>query len=163
MRTTAEQRRQAEQRIRASADALLRGDIPPDGKCDITTLASLAGVSRAALYRTYPHLKEEFERRLAATHSGGTAPDPRDARLTRLKAQNDELGQKLAARDAMIRDLEHFKELALSRLAAQHDEITRLRRQAAPARAGNVRTLAPRSPGHAAGNRQPPEPPAHQL
>ena len=29
MRTTAEQRRRAEQRIRAAADALLRGDIPP--------------------------------------------------------------------------------------------------------------------------------------
>ena len=84
MRTSPEQRRQAEQRIRAAADALLRGDIPPDGKCDITTLASQAGVSRAALYRTYPHLKEEFERRLAAVHASGTAPDPRDAQMTRL-------------------------------------------------------------------------------
>jgi hypothetical protein len=64
MRTTAEQRRQAEQRIRAAADALLCGDIPPDGKCDVTTLARQAGVSRAAaLYRTYLHLKEEFEKR----------------------------------------------------------------------------------------------------
>lgn len=141
MRTTAEQRRQAEQRIRAAADALLRGDIPPDGKCDVTTLARQAGVSRAALYRTYPHLKEEFERRLAAVHAGGTAPDPRDAQVTRLKAQNDELRQKLAGRDAAIRELEQFRALALSRLAAQHDEITRLRRQAIPARAGNVRPL----------------------
>jgi hypothetical protein len=151
MRTTAEQRRQAEQRIRAAADALLRGDIPPDGKCDITTLASLAGVSRAALYRTYPHLKEEFERRLAAVHASGTAPDPRDARVTRLKAQNDELRQKLADRDATIRGLDQFRELALSRLAAQHDEITRLRRQASPARTGNVRSLTPRPASHAAG------------
>jgi hypothetical protein len=31
MRTTPEQRQQAEQRIRAAADALLRGDIPPGG------------------------------------------------------------------------------------------------------------------------------------
>jgi hypothetical protein len=147
MRTTAEQRRQAEQRIRAAADALLRGDIPPGGKCDITTLASMARVSRAALYRTYPHLKEEFERRLAAVHASGTAPDPRDAQVTRLKAQNDELTQKLAGRDATIRDLEQFKGLALSRLAAQHDEITRLRRQASTARAGNVRTLTPRPAG----------------
>jgi hypothetical protein len=144
MRTTAEQRRQAEQRIRAAADALLRGDIPPDGKCDITTLARQAGVSRAALYRTYPHLKEEFERRLAAVHASGTAPDPRDAQVNRLRAQNDDLRQKLAGRDAAIRDLEQFKELALSRLAAQHDEITRLRRQAATAMAGNVRGLTPR-------------------
>jgi len=145
MRTTAEQRRQAEQRIRATADALLRGNIPPDGKCDITTLARQAGVSRAALYRSYPHLKDEFERRLAAVHASGIAPDPRDAQVTRLKAQNDEFRQKLADRDATIRELEQFREVALSRLAAQHDEITRLRRQAIPARTSNVRSLTPRA------------------
>jgi len=145
MRTTAEQRRQAEQRIRAAADALLRGDIPPGGKCDVTTLARKAGVSRAALYRTYPHLKEEFEKRVAALRDGGDAPDPRDAQITRLKAASDELRKKLAVRDAAIRDLEQFRELALSRLAAQHDEITRLRRQAVPARVGNVRSLTPRT------------------
>jgi hypothetical protein len=116
-RTTAEQRRQAEQRIRATADALCcAGDIRPDGKCDITTLARQAGVSRAALYRTYPHLKEEFEQRLAALRVGGTAPDPRDAQITRLKAASDKLRQKLTDRDAAIRDLEQFRELALSRL-----------------------------------------------
>jgi hypothetical protein len=151
MRTTPEQRRQAGQRIRAAADALLRGDIPPDGKCDITTLARQAGVSRAALYRSYPHLKEEFERRLASVHASGTAPDPRDAQITRLRAQNDELRQKLADRDTTIRNLGQFRDLALSRLAAQHDEITRLRRQATAAKAGNVRTLTPRTPAPAAG------------
>ena len=78
MRTTPEQRRQAEQRIRAAADALLRGDIPPDGKCDITTLARQAGVSRAALYRSYPHLKEEFERRLAARSRQAEPPPTRE-------------------------------------------------------------------------------------
>jgi hypothetical protein len=147
MRTSPEQRRQAERRIRAAADALLRGDIPPDGKCDVTTLARQAGVSRAALYRSYPHLKEEFERRLAALRAGGTAPDPRDAQITRLKADNDELRRKLADRDTAIRDLEQFRTLALSRLAAQPDEIRRLRRQAAPVAAGNVRSLTPRLPG----------------
>jgi hypothetical protein len=144
MRTSAEQRRQAEQRIRAAADALLRGDIPPDGKCDITTLARQAGVSRAALYRSYPHLKDEFERRLAALRAGRTAPDPRDAQIARLKADNNELRHKLADRDAAIRDLEQFRTLALSRIAAQHDETSRLRRQATPAAAGNVRSLTPR-------------------
>ncbi len=146
MRTSPEQRRQAEQRIRAAADALLRGDIPPDGKCDITTLARQAGVSRAALYRTYPHLKEEFERRLAAVHASGTAPDPRDAQITLLKAQNDELRHKLADRDSALRDLKQFKVTALSRLAAQHDEITRLRRQSIPAKVGKIRSLTPPPP-----------------
>jgi hypothetical protein len=42
MRTSAEQRRHAEQRIRAAADALLRGEVPPDGKSDVTTLARQA-------------------------------------------------------------------------------------------------------------------------
>jgi DNA-binding GntR family transcriptional regulator len=144
MRTSAEQRRQAEQRIRAAADALLRGDIPPDGKCDITTLARQAGVSRAALYRSYPQLKDEFERRIAALRASGTAPDPRDAQITRLKAHNAELRQKLAGRDAAIRDLEQFRTLALSRIAAQHDEISWLRKQTIPARAGNVRSITPR-------------------
>jgi hypothetical protein len=147
MRTTAEQRRQAEQRIRAAADALLRGDIPPDGKCDVTTLARQAGVSRAALYRTYPHLKEEFEKRLAALRAYGDAPDPRDAQIARLRAVGDELRRKLADRDAVIRGLEQFRELALSRLAAQHDEIARLRRQATAAMGGNVRSITPRIPG----------------
>ena len=156
MRTTAEQRRQAEQRIRAAADAVLRGDIPPDGKCDVTTLARQAGVSRAALYRTYPHLKEEFERRLAAAHASGTALDPRDAQVTRLKAQIDDLRQKLADRDATIRDLGQFRELALSRLAAQHDEITRLRRQAVPATPDNVRSLTPRPVGPATASQETP-------
>ena len=128
-----------------AGDALLRGDIPPDGKCDITTLARQAGVSRAALYRTYPHLKEEFEKRLASLLADGDAPDPRDAQIARLKAVSDELRHKLADRDAAIRDLEQFRELALSRLAAQHDEITRLRRQATTALAGNVRSLTPRA------------------
>jgi hypothetical protein len=151
MRTTAEQRRQAEQRIRAAAGALLRGDIPPDGKCDITTLARQAGVSRAALYRTYPHLKAEFEQRLTALRGSGTTPDPRDAQITRLKKENDGLRQRLASRDAALRDLEQFKALAISRLAAQHDEIIRLRRQATAAKAGKVRTLTPRMAARAAG------------
>ena len=146
MRTSAEQRRHAEQQIRAAADALLRGDLPPGGKCDITTLARQAGISRAALYRTYPHVKEEFERRLAGLHAGRTTPDPRDARIIQLKTHTDELRQRLADRDAALRDLEQFKALAISRLAAQHAEITRLRRQAASADAANVLNLPPRRP-----------------
>jgi hypothetical protein len=37
------QRRQTEDRIRAAADRLLRGQIPPGGGCDIQTLAIEAG------------------------------------------------------------------------------------------------------------------------
>lgn len=80
----------------------------------------------------------------ASLRAGGDAPDPRDAQIARLKAVGDELRRKLADRDAAIRDLEQFRGMALSRLAAQRDEITRLRRQAAPAMAGKVRSLTPR-------------------
>lgn len=40
----------------------------------------MARVSRAALYRTYPHLKEEFEKRLAALRAAGDAPTPETPR-----------------------------------------------------------------------------------
>jgi hypothetical protein len=42
MRITAEQRKQNEARIRAAMDRLLRGDIPPGGRCDVKTLAAAA-------------------------------------------------------------------------------------------------------------------------
>ena len=38
MRITAAQRTANENRIRAAMDRLLRGEIPPGGRCDITTL-----------------------------------------------------------------------------------------------------------------------------
>jgi hypothetical protein len=71
MPLTDQQRQQTEARIRAAADQLLRGDLPSGGRCDIKTLAATAGVSRAALYRTYPHLKDDFERRLAQARAAG--------------------------------------------------------------------------------------------
>jgi hypothetical protein len=39
VRISAEQRRQNEMRVRTAMDRLLRGQIPPGGKCDIKTLA----------------------------------------------------------------------------------------------------------------------------
>jgi hypothetical protein len=44
-RLTCDARSRAEQNIRAAMDRLLRGDIPPGGRCDITTLAAQAGFS----------------------------------------------------------------------------------------------------------------------
>ena len=75
------QRRQTEERIRAAGDRLLRGQIPPGGGCDIQTLAIEAGVSRASLYRTYLHLKNEFEQRLARMQS-------KDSYLTRVQPRS---------------------------------------------------------------------------
>jgi hypothetical protein len=131
MRISAAQRTENENRIRAAMDRLLRGEIPPGGKCDIKTLAREAGVDRTAFYgsRPYARLREEFEAKLAATVQEGDTPDPRDAQIGRLKAHATTLTERLARQDAVIAELTSFKAQSLSRIAAQHDEITRLRRE----------------------------------
>ncbi|MGW3739827.1 hypothetical protein ACWD62_04255 [Streptomyces sp. NPDC005146] len=136
--------------IRAAMDRLLAGDLPPGGKCDLKTLAAEAGVSRTAFYPKkdragsarpgpYQHLAAEFERRLRALQQASEVVDPRVTQIERLKSQVAELKQRVARRNAELAELAAFKPLALSRLAAQHDEITRLRGQAE--NAGNVRRL----------------------
>lgn len=127
MRISDQQRRDTEQRIRAAGRALLAGEIPSGGKCDVTTLARQAGISRAALYRSYPHLKAEFEQQLTQSRALGCAPDPRDAQILQLKEDNARLKERLAGHQAVLDELREFKTLALSRLAAQHEEITHLR------------------------------------
>jgi uncharacterized coiled-coil protein SlyX len=131
MRISAAQRAENENRIRTAMDRLLRGEIPPGGKCDITTLALASGVDRTAFYgsRPYARLREEFEAKLATAVQDGDAPDPRDAQIGRLKAQSATLTERLARQDGVIAELSDFKTQALSRIAAQHDEITRLRRE----------------------------------
>ncbi|MGP4048990.1 hypothetical protein [Streptomyces sp. 2A115] len=57
----------------------------------------------------------------------GRCQNPRDAQIERLKAQNSALRDRVADRDKTIEELTAFKKLALSRLAAQHDEILHLR------------------------------------
>jgi hypothetical protein len=69
----------------------------------------------------------------------GQLPDPRAAQIIRLKDDNARLRQRVTDREQEIADLSAFKTTALSRLAAQHQEITALR--AALASRANVRTL----------------------
>jgi len=133
------QRRQAEDSIRAAMDRLLRGQIPSGGGCDITTLAREAGISRAALYRSYGHLKDEFARRLAQMQADGNLPDPRAAQIVRLKDENAHLRQRLLESEQQTAELAEFRVTAISRLATQHDEIARLR--LALATHSNVRVL----------------------
>lgn len=136
MRISAAQRTQNEARIRAVMDRLLKGEIPPGGNCDIKTLAREATVDRTAFYGTRPYarLREEFETRLQALHQADDTPDRRDAQITRLKDEITTLKQRLAGRDHTITDLRDFKNQALSQLAAQYDEIARLRRRDATGR-----------------------------
>jgi uncharacterized protein YdcH (DUF465 family) len=131
-------RHRNEAAIRAATDRLLRGEIPPGGRCDLQTLAAEAGVTRTGFYPKgqrpgpYQHLAEEFEQRRNALHQSGDNPDPRAAQIDRLKQENAHLKDRLAERDATIDELTAFKTTAASRLAAQHDEIEHLRRTAGP-------------------------------
>jgi hypothetical protein len=144
MRISPAQRTENENRIRTAMDRLLRGEIPPGGKCDIKTLALESGVDRAAFYgsRPYAHLRTEFEQRLAALRHAGERPDPRDAQVARLKDEIARLKERVAQSDATISELVGFRGQALDRIAAQHNEITRLRQEARLA-AGVRRLPAP--------------------
>ncbi|MDX3233010.1 hypothetical protein [Streptomyces sp. ME19-01-6] len=110
-------------------DRLLRGELPPGGKCDIKTLAREAGVDRTAFYgnRPYAHLRAEFERRLQSLQQAGEIPDPREAQITRLKTEIAKLKERLAQSEQSVSELTDFRAEALARLAAQHEEIVRLR------------------------------------
>ncbi|MER6364779.1 hypothetical protein [Kitasatospora sp. NPDC001527] len=101
----------------------------PGGRCDIKTLAIEAAVGRTAFYgtRPYTNLREEFERRLQALQQAGEVTDPREAQITRLKAEVTALKERLARPAETIDELADFRARALARLAAQHDEIIRLR------------------------------------
>jgi hypothetical protein len=141
MRLSRQQIAGNEAKIRAAMTRLLNGDIPPGGKCDIKTLAGTAGVDRTAFYgtRPYAHLRTEFEQRLSELLDAGERPDPRDAQVGRLKDEVARLKERIAQSDTTITELADFRDQALARLATQHDEITRLRREAH--RAASVRRL----------------------
>ncbi|WP_405690724.1 hypothetical protein [Streptomyces sp. NBC_00057] len=155
---SAETRARNEEAIRAAMDRILKGDVPPGGGCDLKTLAAEADLTRTACQPKknrdgtarpgpYQHLAEEFERRLRALQEAGQVVDPRIAQIERLKAQVTELKKSLAKQDETIAELTTFKNLAVSRLAAPHDEIQRLREQAAAV--GNIRRLPASRPGTA--------------
>jgi hypothetical protein len=152
-RISEETRIQKEEAIRAATDRLLRGELPPGCKCDLSTLAAEAGVTRTAFYPKknrdgtvrrgpYQHLAEEFERRLTLLQDAGTVVDPRAAQVQRLKDLNTKLEERLAKQSAELDELKEFQQLALSRIAAQHLEIERLR--AEKAAGDKVAILSPR-------------------
>ncbi|MEK8141738.1 hypothetical protein NKH18_01200 [Streptomyces sp. M10(2022)] len=117
---------------------------PAGGACDVKTLAREAGVSRAALYRTWGHLKDEFEKRRAATWAAGQQPDPREARIARLRDQNQRLTHKLARTHTEFSKLKERHQLALSVLAAKEDELQRLRRELSTFSRTGIQNLRPR-------------------
>jgi hypothetical protein len=141
--------------IRAAIDRLLRGQIPATGKCDVKPLAREAGIDRTAFYgdRPYAHLREESETRLAALATIGELPDPRVAQIARLKTQVATLTERLAHRDQTITEHATFRAAALSRLAAQHEEINRLRVTLTRPPPSASSPLTFQGPGHATSHR----------
>ena len=134
MRISAAQRVQNENRIRAAMDRLLRGEIPPGGGCDIKPSlrrpASTAPPSTAtAPTHTYA-LNSKTDSGNCSTPT--KTPDPKTAQIERLKAEIDKLRSRMAHANSTIEELTDFRTQALARLAAQHEEIQRLRTAAAP-------------------------------
>jgi hypothetical protein len=148
----------AENRIRAAMRQLLGGPVPDGLKCDVKSLCQLSGVPRATFYRTYPHLRAEFEQQRGIGRAAGQQPDPRLAQIDRLKAEVTALRARLAARQAEIDDLKAFRTQALSRLAAQHDELTTLRRHTGPVVAQNQAAPTATDPSTTAAPAAPPAP-----
>ena len=138
---THDRQAETETRIRAAMRQLLSGPVPEGLKCDVKSLCALAGVPRATLYRTYPHLKADFDRQRDTAQGAGQQPDRRLAQIERLKAEVASLRKRLGKRDAEIDELRSFRAEALSRLAAQHDEITALRRELMSPRETTVHVL----------------------
>lgn len=125
----ADRHAEAELRIRAAMRRLLDDGVPEGHKCDVTSLCNLAGVPRATFYRTYPHLRVEFEEDLGRLRSSGHQPDSRLAQIQRLKDEVIGLRERLSKTDGVIAEFDLFRSSALSRLASQHDEIMGLRRE----------------------------------
>ncbi|WP_395296775.1 hypothetical protein ACF9IK_27485 [Kitasatospora hibisci] len=120
----------AEKALREAMDRLLAGDVPDGLKCDVKSLALLSGVPRPTLYRTYPHVKEEFEQRLARTRETTGEPDPREARIERLKAEQIRLKTQNSSLRQQVAEHAEFKTAALSQIAALYDALQQHRADA---------------------------------
>ncbi len=90
-----ERHTETENRIRAAMAQLLGGDIPEGLRCDVKSLCTLSGVPRATLYRSYPHIKADFERERSDAPTAGQHPDPRLAQIERLKTEIIDLHKRL--------------------------------------------------------------------
>ena len=150
-RLSAQDKARNEAAIRAAMDRMLTGALPEGTKCDLKSLAEQAGVQRTGFYPKknrdgtvrpgpYQHLAEEFERRFRALIEAGTVIDRRAAQIERLKAENAALRARVADREASVAQLTEFKTTAISRLAAQHEEILGLRKLVRD-RSDNIRVL----------------------
>jgi hypothetical protein len=97
-------------------------------------LAVESGVDHTAFYGTRPHRSPRRVRTAPMfTPAGCDQPDPRDAQITRLKTEITGLKNRVVESTSTINELTEFQAQALARLAAQDDEIIRLRAAATSA------------------------------
>ena len=139
-----------EDAIRAAMDRILRGELPPAASATsrpwLPRPASPGPASTRRRTGTAPPVRaptstspRSSSGALWLCSEAGEIVDPRAAQIERLKAQVAELKDRVTKRDEALAELTAFKTLAVSRIAAQHAEIERLREQAAAL--GNVRHL----------------------
>ncbi|WP_030410657.1 hypothetical protein [Streptomyces sp. NRRL S-1448] len=69
--------------------------------------------------------------RLQALQDAGEIPDPREAQITRLKAEITKLREQLAQSEQTVEELTDFRAQALARLVDQHEEVVHLRQAVA--------------------------------
>jgi hypothetical protein len=91
-----------------------------------------------------PHLKAEFDQQRDTAQDNEQRTDPRLARIDRCKSEITDLRTRLADRDREITDLKRFRDTAVSRLAAQYDDITALRTRLRAADRSKIRSLPSR-------------------
>ena len=104
-----ERHTETEGRIRTAMAQLLGGAIPEGLKCDVKSLCTLSGVPRATLYRSYPHIRAEFERERSDAQTAGHHPDPRLAQIERLKTEIIDLHKRLNRGNAELAELRTFR------------------------------------------------------
>lgn len=88
-----------------------------------------------------PHLKAEFDRQRTAAQDAGQQPDTRLAQIERLKAEVATLRERLSRKNVELDALKEFQVTALSRIAAQQDAITSLRRELEAAQERRLRPV----------------------
>lgn len=86
-----------------------------------------------------------FARRLQEVQDAGAVVDPRAAQIEGLTKENTELRERIARRDGELAKVTEFRLLAISWMAARHDEIERLRSRQVQEAEARVTHLASRA------------------
>jgi len=123
MRNSAADRTQNAARIREAMETLLSQEAASPGSLNVKALASLAGITRSALYSDhYSDLKDEFLRRATSLVGHGTQQNyGSEGQANRIRY----LESKVRRQSEAAEEFQRFRTLAISRIAAQHEALLR--------------------------------------